>query len=262
MKWDDAIKIVTPHVVRISTPSGYGTGFLTFYNSNGRWCGIATAAHVVSHADEWQQPIRIYHQHSDTTSFLNQDGRMIFLDHKNDSAVIFFLKGDLQLPEVPIPLFPVNDRCSLGADIGWLGYPAIEPNSLCFFSGAVSARLEHRGAYLIDGVAINGVSGGPVFHCNSSDQIQIIGCVSAYHANRATGEALRGLLRAQDVSHFHEAADTIRSWDEASAKKAEFEAAQNVASQTQAVAATDVPEAGTAPTTSGGGDASDKGAKQ
>jgi hypothetical protein len=81
---------------------------------------------------------------------------------------------------------------------------------------------------LIDGVAINGVSGGPVFHCPSpnSEEIEIIGCVSAYHANRATGETLPGLLRAQDVSHFHAAAQHIRSIDEANIKKREFEEAQ------------------------------------
>jgi hypothetical protein len=50
--------------------------------------------------------------------------------------------------------------------------------------------------------------------------------VSAYHANRATGEALPGLLRAQDVSHFHGAAETIKNIDEANAKKREFEETQ------------------------------------
>jgi Trypsin-like peptidase domain len=242
MDWDSAIDLVRPHVVRISTPNGYGTGFLTFYNRSGRWCGIATAAHVVDHADEWQQPIRIHHQPSDTTVFLGQGERIILLDRRSDSAVVLCVKGELQLPEVPIPLLPLNEPCSLGADIGWLGYPTIEPYTLCFFAGAVSARLKSRRAYLIDGVAINGVSGGPVFHCAGSDEIQIIGCVSAYHANRATGEALPGLLRAQDVSHFHDAADTIRTWDEAAAKKADFEAAQTTKEVTTAPA----PEAGTA----------------
>jgi hypothetical protein len=62
---------------------------------------------------------------------------------------------------------------------------------------------------------------GPV-----SDVVQIIGCVSAYHASRATGEILPGLLRAQDVSHFHAAAERIRSIDEPNVKKHEFEEAQ------------------------------------
>lgn len=120
----------------------------------------------------------------------------------------------------------MEQPCAIGVDIGWLGFPAIEPDSLCFFAGTVSARQANRNAYLIDGVAINGVSGGPVFHCPTPETVQIIGCVSAYHANRATGETLPGLLRAQDVSHFHDIAKFIRGLDEANEKKREMEAAQ------------------------------------
>ena len=227
MNWDRAIKVVTPHVVKISTPTGYGTGFLSFYNHDSRWCGIATAAHVVSHADEWQQPIRITHPHSKTTEFRTENDRVIMLDHIADSAIVLCLKGELQLPEVPIALLPMSEPCGLGVDIGWLGFPAIEPSALCFFAGTVSARLEGMRAYLIDGVAINGVSGGPVFHCPRLRQgCRSLALVAAYHANRVTGETLPGLLRAQDVSHFHGVAATIRNIDEANAKKAEFEAAQ------------------------------------
>ena len=78
--------------------------------------------------------------------------------------------------------FRLNDATTRAREStgGMHGYPAIEPYTLCFFAGTVSARLENRNAYLVDGVAINGVSGGPVFHCVDSDQVQIIGCVSAY----------------------------------------------------------------------------------
>jgi hypothetical protein len=231
MNWDVAIKTVSPHVVKIETPTGYGTGFLAFYNHDHAWCGFATAAHVVAHADEWQQPIRIRNEASSVPKFLKADERVIFLDHATDSAIVLFLKGDLQLPESPIALLPMEEPCSIGVDVGWLGYPAIEPNSLCFFAGTVSARQPARKAYLIDGVAINGVSGGPVFHYPAPDRVQIIGCVSAYHVNRATGEALPGLLRAQDVSHFHGVAGWIRDLDEANAKKHEFEEAQKQKSQ-------------------------------
>lgn len=226
MNWDHAIGVVAPHIVKIETPGGYGTGFLAFYNFNKTWCGVATAAHVVSHADEWQEPIRIRHSASNAPLFLKQESRVIVLDQSTDSAIIFFLKGNLNLPEVPIALLPVGQPLSIGHDVGWLGYPAIEPFTLCFFAGSVSAQLPARKAYLIDGVAINGVSGGPVIHCDTSGAVQIIGCVSAYHANRVTGETLPGLLKAQDVSHFHGVAQSVRNIDEANAKKAEFEAAQ------------------------------------
>ena len=65
----------------------------------------------------------------------------------------------------------------------------------------------------------------------------------AYHANRATSETLPGLLRAQDVSHFHVAANHIRSIDEANLKKREFEEAQGAKAAESPVPA---PTAGTA----------------
>lgn len=226
MSWDHAIQTVTPHVVRIDTPTGYGTGFLSMYNMDGSWCGIATAAHVVQHADEWQEPIRIRSFASQTVQFLKSEDRVIFIDQPTDSAIILFLKRDLQLPQTPIGLLPMDQPCGIGRDLGWLGYPSLEPYSLCFFAGIVSARKEATKAYLIDGVAINGVSGGPVFHCPAPGEVQIIGSISAYHANRATGEALPGLLRAQDVSHFHDVAKYVRDMDEARVKKQQFEQAQ------------------------------------
>lgn len=225
MDWNQAVKTVSPHIVKIETPNGYGTGFLVFYNHDKTWCGIATAAHVVSHADDWQELIKIRTQ-SAAPRLLQSNERVIFIDNETDSAILLFFKGDLQLPEVPITLLPVGEALSVGLDAGWLGYPVIQQFTLCFFSGTVSARLEHRKAYLIDGVAINGVSGGPVIHCPTSDQIQIVGCISAYHANRATGETLPGLLIAQDVSHFHGVAESVKTIDEANAKKREFEEAQ------------------------------------
>lgn len=226
MNWDQAIDFVRPHVVRIETPTGYGTGFLAFYNHNKEWCGIATAAHVVKHADDWQQPIKIINETSGPI-FLKSDQRVIYIDYSNDSAVLLFVKGDLQLPELPIALMPVEQPANIGIDIGWLGFPSIEPDTMCFFAGTISARQAPRKSYLIDGVAINGVSGGPVFHSPTPETIQILGCVSAYHANRATGEALPGLLRAQDVSHFRGVAERIRNIDEANAQKKEFEDAQD-----------------------------------
>jgi hypothetical protein len=224
MNWELAIDEVRPHVVKIETPAGWGTGFLAFYNHDGSWCGIATAAHVVSHADDWQEPIKILNEAS-APRFLKSDERVIFRDNDNDSAVVLFLKGDLQLPEIPIALSPMDHpgKVGIGVDVGWLGFPAIEPHTMCFFAGTVSAQQVYRKTYLIDGVAINGVSGGPVFHCPDLNTIRIIGCVSAYHANRATGEALPGLLRAQDVAHFRGVAEQIKSIDDANAQKREFE---------------------------------------
>ena len=112
MNWDKAIATVKPHVVKIATPAGYGTGFLALSNHDHTWCGIATAAHVVKHADDWQEPIRI--QNSMSFRFLKFEERVIFPITQPDSAVVLFLKGDLQLPETPIALMPADQPCAIG----------------------------------------------------------------------------------------------------------------------------------------------------
>ena len=229
MSWDQVVQKVSPYVVKIETPSASGTGFLCAYNDNHTWCGIATALHVVSSADEWQQPIKIHTHDFSQTAFLSVSQRVIFTDYQSDSAVIFFESSQLQLPYDLIPLRPINARISIGSDVGWLGFPAIEPFTLCFFSGNVSATKDATHAYLIDGVAINGVSGGPVIYSTSTDVVEFVGVVTAYRANRTYGESLPGLSIAQDVSHFHGVIQHIRSVDEANRKKQEFEALQSQA---------------------------------
>lgn len=223
MNWDDIVKKVSPHIVRIETQSGHGSGFLFLYNDTKTWCGVATALHVLYHADKWKQPIQIYHSESRKTLFLKEDKRVITTDWDTDSAVLLFEIGDFPLPQNLIPLLPSSSPLSIGLEVGWLGFPAIESFTLCFFSGIVSARQDFRKAYLIDGVAINGVSGGPVLYSTGTEGIQFIGTVNAYKANRVTGETLPGLLIAQDVSHFHDVLQQVRSQDEANKKKQEFE---------------------------------------
>lgn len=214
MNWNEIVEKVTPHIVKIETPEGHGTGFLCLYNGDKSLCGIATAYHVVQRAHLWQQPIRIAHHSSGGSAFLREGERFILIDELNDSAVVIFTSSHLVLPSEPIPLFPTESPLPIGIEVGWLGYPGIA-QILCFFAGNISARDEMRHAYLIDGVAINGVSGGPVIYSTPTDGIKIIGTISAYMSNRATGEALPGLSIAQDVSHFHATVSHIRSLDEA-----------------------------------------------
>ena len=234
MNWDQIVEKITPHIVKIETQSGHGTGFLSLYNEDQIFCGIATALHVVSHADKWQQPIRILHYSSGETVLLEENDRVIYMDWETDSAILLFPKDNFPfLPEQPEDIFPNDSIINIGVEVGWLGFPAVVPYKLCFFSGKISALREYsserygdRNAYLIDGVAINGVSGGPVIYSNPADGIQIVGTITAYLANRATGESLPGLSVAQDVSHFHEVASEVQSIDEANKKKAELEISQ------------------------------------
>ena len=221
MNWNAIVDKVTPYIVKIETPTGHGTGFVCLFNDDKSFCGIATARHVVSYADEWQQPIRLQHYHTSSAAFLKESERVIWRDSDTDSAVILMQTGKLQFPETLIPLLPMTDPLAIGAEVGWLGFPAVAEYSLCFFSGNISARQEWRHAYLIDGVAINGVSGGPVMYSTDAEGVQIVGSISAYVSNRATGEALPGLAIARDVSYLHDTISKIKSLDEASKQKKE-----------------------------------------
>lgn len=169
MAWNEVVEMVTPYVVKIETPEGHGTGFLCLYNKDRSLCGIATANHVVQHADRWKQPIRILHFPSQTIRFLKEEDRFILGDADNDSAVILFPPEKLGLPQGLIDLLPTESKLPIGADVGWLGFPALGGNTLCFFSGNVSAREDSQHSYLIDGVAINGVSGGPVIYSTATN---------------------------------------------------------------------------------------------
>jgi len=193
--WDKIVEKVNSSVVKIETPDGSGTGFLMLFSEEKAWCGIATALHVVQEADEWQKPIKIHpYDFSKPPLFLPDSERIIFTSWKTDSAVIFFpTPSDLKFPENLIPLRPINSPLPVGAELGWMGFPFLEPFDICFFSGIVSGRKEARNTYMIDGVAVKGVSGGPVIFSSPTDGTQFIGVISSY---RAGGEQLPGLLYA------------------------------------------------------------------
>ena len=110
MEWDAVVQKVTPYLVKIETPTMSGTGFLLSYNDDRSWCGVATALHVVSNADSWQQPIKIHSHNFSKTVFLSVGQRVIFTDYATDSAVIFFESSQLELPNDLIPLRPIDTR--------------------------------------------------------------------------------------------------------------------------------------------------------
>src|SRR5690348_4187839 len=143
MEWSKIVDEVTPYIVKIETPMGHGTGFLCFYNENKSVLGIATALHVVDYAHTWRQPIKLEHRPSSKTVFLNATDRGIFSGRDNDSAVIIIPAGTLDLPDNPLPLLASSASLEIGSEVGWLGYPALAPSTLCFFQGSISAQQEH-----------------------------------------------------------------------------------------------------------------------
>jgi hypothetical protein len=141
------------------------------------------------------------------------------MEAKKDTAAIVLSKGSFQLSPEPPTLIPDEIFVKVGVEVGWLGFPAVYSSNACFFSGRVSCHLPDEHAYLIDGVAINGVSGGPALFL-ASDRALVVGVVSAYIANRATGETLPGVSVIRDVSQFNELVRRFRSVDEAKQEEA------------------------------------------
>lgn len=219
MHWHKLHNAMLPHIVRIETQGGSGTGFFFGYNEDRSIVAIATAAHVVDDAHDWKQPIKITHHGSGNEAFLNEGDRVVFLDRKRDSASILIHADKLPFPESALPLMDATKFKRVGVELAWMGYPSVAYPELCFFTGNVSAFISSDDCYLIDGVAINGVSGGPVFAEYNGETPELVGSISAYMPNRIAGSTLPGLLRAQDITPFHEALQTIKSLDEARQKE-------------------------------------------
>jgi len=214
--WYTIVESVTPYIVRITTPDASGTGFLIA--SSKKLHAIATVDHVVSHANYWNQPIRIFHQASKKAVLLEPDDRAIFSGGDTDAALIVFESNEIPFKEETIPMLDPTRFLKVGNEVGWLGFPTISKQQLCFFSGRVSAAEDSKKPYLIDGVAVNGVSGGPVFGSvkrEGKPKVMIIGVVSSYIPNRSSGVVLPGLLEVRSVKKLHEMAKDFTNLVEA-----------------------------------------------
>jgi hypothetical protein len=212
-------KKLLPYVFSIKTPEGSGSGFFLGYNEDRSISAFATAAHVVEDAEDWKKPIRLRHHDTGQEQFLKDGDRVVWLDRRRDSALILITTPGFELPKAALPMMPADKYQPVGSEIAWVGYPGIASPHLCMFRGMVSAFLTSDDSYLIDGVAINGVSGGPVFSERGDGLPTLLGTVSAYLPNRNRGDSLPGLMSAQDVAPFHDMLQTLTSIDEARRKK-------------------------------------------
>lgn len=191
--WVRVANAVRNSVVLIETPSGRGTGFVVQPPPGSPHQAVITAHHVIDHALNWREPIKITHFPSNKQAFLDINARAINPNPGRDQALIQFSANDLPLPKNDVAILPGGKRINEGVQAGWLGFPAVAPFNLCFFAGHISAWLEPDEAYLVDGVAINGVSGGPAFYEDENSKIWIIGLVTEYRPNLATGNILPGV---------------------------------------------------------------------
>ena len=230
-EWYEVYEKIHPFVVKIETVSGHGTGFLC--NLHKGLAAIATAKHVIDRESKWLEPIRIISSDGRRQMFLDTKpklDRVIIPDENQDVAIILYNENTYEFfpgvsPGDLIPLLPKEFFPKVGVELGWAGFPGLlDPQktgiiSPSFFSGKVSNSGGNPGPYYIDGSAMKGVSGGPVFytvHGNEIDRrLHIVGVISDFIF---TNDPLPGLSVAQDLTRLHAIIEQYGSLEEAQEK--------------------------------------------
>jgi hypothetical protein len=189
----EAAEYVSRCVIAIETPEAMGTGFVismvrpTEKQPSIHGITIGTAWHVLSdfHGKKGKKSdlklIR-WEDKIDLVSQCENVGLLPVMDEIYDCGVIICQSRQplFELQNL-LPFIPNDVMLRRGAEVSWLGFPGlVVDRELCFFNGHISGYVSDPPAYLVDGVAINGVSGGPVF----DNRKHIVGFVSAYIPNR------------------------------------------------------------------------------
>ena len=140
---------------------------------------IGTAYHVIENAGK--KPVYVRDADGRTLVVNDRAPGMIYARMGDLDAVVIICSG---LDGKPVPTVPLLDKreslLNVGVELGWLGFPRVAPDQLCFFSGRISAIGKDH--FFVDGTAINGVSGGPAF-CITEEGPKILGSITAYLPN-------------------------------------------------------------------------------
>lgn len=211
LEWHEVIDRVSPSVFSVETDQSSGTAFVfsvARMPHNGKhYAMLATAWHVLRDSVGSTSPLTLtssdslkeWRSTSDKITYM-QLGVEAF-----DTALIMVESTEpLMNVDGLLPILPFESHMARGAEIGWLGFPGIAESELCFFTGVVSGYLHNPPGYLVDGVAINGVSGGPVF----DNRCHLIGMMTAYIPNQIDDRmTLPGLSAVTPIN-------AIRLWAE------------------------------------------------
>ena len=229
MDWSSAVSKISPFIVRIQTQNKWGTGFIFWQNRE--LCCIATANHVIEDAniEGWEQPIYIQQPNGQFIRANPENRRIIAKlneEINGDSAAILVYKDGLTFPPKCLPLWDFSREIPIGTEVGWLGYPCVVDKSVlnpCFFSGTLSNHFPSLEQYAIDGVAIHGVSGGPLFCKLNNSGPHVIGTISSYFTNRVQGqsgvESWPGIAISHSFSAFIPVIQNLNSIPDAKSKE-------------------------------------------
>ena len=194
--WPELIPVIEPLVYQVRAGTMMGTAFLisvTGPGDGGRHSMLVTAWHVVRDVVQTEESLDLVRRDGTLLSTLTNGAAAIYPvgPPECDTALILVpTREPLVSPDTLLPL-PLETMLPRGAELGWLGFPGLVYPNLCFFQGVVSGYREKPPIYLIDGVAINGVSGGPAFDRTGL----LVGFISAYVPNQVDhGTTLPGLM--------------------------------------------------------------------
>ncbi|CAG1022695.1 hypothetical protein MTYM_01918 [Methylococcales bacterium] len=222
MNYSRYVALISPYIVKIKTQTQFGTGFVFWQNDE--FCCIGTASHVIEPAVQpgWEQPI-VVSQQQGISLRIYPEHRIVFSNlDEGDSAAVIIRKSGLNLPCECLPLMDTKEIVPIGHVVHWIGFPTIISEEAkhrpSFFSGVISNYFAESKEYVIDGVAIHGTSGGPVFYRGGkAGKIRILGSISSYKVNRVRStsgtEYYPGLAFAHSFSAFDPLVDGLDRLD-------------------------------------------------
>ena len=215
MPWDKVIDRAERIVFQLVAGDSSGTCFAvsigTSLESHSLHYMFATAWHVVKDMAGSDQPIYMVAADGKTVCEAKAGCYAIFPlgSEAFDTALVMVKSSENIVSQSDLlPMFGAESQMPRGTEIGLVGFPGIVDSEFCFFKGTISGYLSSPPTYLVDAVAINGVSGGPAF----DNRAQIVGLVSSYIPNRVDEHTvLPGLLTLIPIG-------LIRYWMESKMK--------------------------------------------
>lgn len=207
----DGLERVRPYIVRFRTETDggnetHGTGVIVAVSRPAGRVYIATAAHVVPRGQNAARTLVQVFREAKPDCVIEFDIRPgevspevgFVYDNRSRADV-----GLLSLPTRPGTLKNFLDPNEVGAPVGgdnsvpaastriaWAGYPGLLRESailgrpqLCYFEGSISAFVNDadRQVFIVDGHAMPGVSGAPVWWSNElNGRIEVFGVMSQY----------------------------------------------------------------------------------
>ena len=215
-EWHEVVELVAPHVVRIWTPQGSGTGFLVL-PVKARPCARSPRQLMSSPTPTTgKNPSASNTKPPVGPSFCGKWTGPSILKAIRTQPRSYLSVPTWICPRRPWSLQTRTRTSRQGSRSVGLATRRCQEQTSASSRVALAPGLMATTPYLVDGVAINGVSGGPAFF---SGAVLSRGRSLAYIPNRNTGEVLPGLAVVRGVSQFHDVADGFRTLDEAKAEE-------------------------------------------